>query len=107
MQLEELGNASHTGPSLHYLGIYLEEDASMARNHMGAVTGKLMNNWWDTCAEAGSQRRPRSSFSEPLPSLEVLSVGDGSQVKNLRALQRTIFDPTVLFILSSFKFFQK
>lgn len=87
MQVEELNNpTSYTGPAMHYLGVFLDDDVDMARKLEGSVTGKLMNSWWDTSADAGSQRRPRSSFSEPVPTLAVLSVGDDSKVKNLRSL---------------------
>lgn len=77
MQLEELGNGSYTGPSMHYMGIFLEDDSDMHRKTESSIAGKLMNQYWDTCADAGSQRRPRSSFSEPLPPLDVLVVSDG------------------------------
>lgn len=83
MLLEELTSESHTGPSVHYMGVFLEDDSSMARTQESNVAGKLMAKWWDSCPAAGNQRRPRSGFSEPLPSLEVLSVAD-SMRKNLR-----------------------
>ncbi|CAK9110877.1 FO synthase subunit 1, partial [Durusdinium trenchii] len=45
MLLEELGSDSHTGPCVHYMGVFLEESASMARNLEASVAGKLMANW--------------------------------------------------------------
>ena len=83
MQLEELNNASYSGPALHYMGIFLEDDSNLARSQESLVAGKLMSGWWDTCQEAGSQRRPRTSFSEPTPTLDVLTIGEDSKCRNL------------------------
>ena len=83
MQLEELNNASYSGPALHYMGIFLEDDSNMARSLESLVAGKLMSGWWDTCQQAGSQRRPRTSFSEPTPTLDVLIIGEDSKCRNL------------------------
>lgn len=33
----------------------------------------LSQEYWDSCAEAGGKQRARTSFSEPRPTLEVLS----------------------------------
>ena len=83
MQLEEITNASYTGPAVHYLGIFLEDDQTVARALESSVCGKLMSDWWDSSTESGPARRPHSSVSEPTPSLEVLSIGDDSKCKNL------------------------
>lgn len=85
MLLEELGSDSHTGPCVHYMGVFLEESASMARNLEASVAGKLMANWWDSSSTAGSQRRPRSGFADPLPSLDVLLISE-NKCKNLRPI---------------------
>eukprot|EP00435_Cladocopium_sp_Y103_P046187 s2116_g13.t1 len=45
MQLEELTNASYSGPAMHYMGIFLEDDSSMARSLESLVAGKLMSGW--------------------------------------------------------------
>ena len=68
---------------MHYLGVFLEDDSAMSKTLECSVAGKFLNGWWDSCSDAGSQRRPRNSFSEPIPSLEVLVVGDDSKCKNL------------------------
>lgn len=83
MQLEELKSENYTGPKMHYMGIFLEDDAALATKMNSSVAGKLMSQWWDGSAEAGSKRRPRSAFSEPTPSLDVLLIGDDQSVKNL------------------------
>ena len=49
------------------------------------MAGKLIADRWDSSTDAGSKRRPRSSFNEPTPSLEVLTLTDDS-VKNLRLM---------------------
>ena len=77
MQLEEMNSSSHTGPSMHYLGVFLEDDAALAKTIQSAVAGKLMSQWWDSSPDAGARKRPRSGFAEPLPSLEVLTITDG------------------------------
>lgn len=81
--LEELTTESYTGPCVTYMGIFLEDECSMSRALESSVAGKLMSNWWDSSSEAGARRRPRSSFSEPIPQLEVLTIGDDQQCKNL------------------------
>ena len=83
MELEELTKDTYTGPSVHYMGVFLEDDVAQARTLEGSVAGKLMASWWDTSTAAGDQRRPRSAFSEPIPTLDVLSIVD-NKCKNLR-----------------------
>ena len=38
------------------------------------LTGRVMSQWWDECAEAGPKARPASQFSEQPPSLDVLAM---------------------------------
>ena len=78
MQLEELTSDGYSGPSVTYMGIFLEDDCSMCRSLETNVAGKLMSNWWDHSSEAGARRRP-----EPIPTLEVLTIGDDQTCKNL------------------------
>ena len=85
MQLEELKSENYTGPKMHYMGIFLEDDAALATKMNSSVAGKLMSQWWDGSAEAGSKRRPRSAFSEPTPSLDVLLISE-NKCKNLRPI---------------------
>ena len=76
MQLDKLNSESNAA-NLHYMGIFLDDDTAMSVKTAGNVAGKLMSSWWDQCEEAGSKRRPHSSFDVPLPTLEVLTVSDG------------------------------
>ena len=83
MQLEELTAESYSGPQVSYMGIFLEDDATMASKTSSSVAGKLMSQWWDSSTQAGSKRRPRSAFSEPVPALDALSIGEDQTCKNL------------------------
>ena len=86
LQLEELtGLDSYKGPRIHYMAIFLEDDGALNKSWESNVAGKLIADWWDSSTDAGSKRRPRSSFNEPTPSLEVLTLTDDS-VKNLRLM---------------------
>jgi len=77
MQLEELTSMdNYRGPCMHYMGIFLEDDAALSRTLESTVAGKIMSDWWDECTDAGPKRRPRSSFAEPVPSLDVVVVTD-------------------------------
>ena len=76
IQLDKLNSESNAA-NLHYMGIFLDDDTAMSARTAGNVAGKLMSSWWDQCEEAGSKRRPHSSFDVPLPTLEVLTVSDG------------------------------
>ena len=105
MQLDELNNPSHSGACMHYLGIFLEDDATLQRHCEGFVASKLMQNWWDISEQAGDQRRPRNPFSEPLPSLEVLTIGD-NKCKNLRYDSIFIFFPSKVNVGSNFSLLQ-
>ena len=65
------------GPAFHSMGLFLEDDGKTMSKNSATVAGMLMSKWWDESGDAGPKRRPRSSFSEPTPSVEVLTVSDG------------------------------
>ena len=68
---------------MSYIGLFLEDDAALAKKLEMSTAGKLMSDWWDSSSAAGPKRRPQTSFAQPIPSLEVLTVGDDQVVKNL------------------------
>lgn len=91
MQLEELNQDNPTGPSFHYMGIFLEDDNNRQKLE-GNVAGKLMSDWWDSSLDAGDARRPRASFSEPKPQLDVLSVGEDNAVRTSPKKKSIVLD---------------
>lgn len=81
MQLKALVEDSRA-PSVHYMGLYLQDDAAMMEKNMSNVAGTFMAKWFDQSELAGPSRRPSSSFAEPVPTLEILTVAD-NQLKIL------------------------
>lgn len=77
LQLDKITSENNNGANLHYMGIFLDDDMALSAKTAGNVAGKLMSSWWDQSVEAGSKRRPHSTFDTPLPTLEVLTVSDG------------------------------
>ena len=73
-QLKALHDPGTPTVAWHYMGIFLPEDANMMNNLVGSIRGEFMSKWWDNSSEAGPKRRPRSSFSESCPTLEVLTI---------------------------------
>ncbi|CAL1137009.1 unnamed protein product [Cladocopium goreaui] len=46
MQLEELTSMdNYRGPCMHYMGIFLEDDAALSRTLESTVAGKIMSDW--------------------------------------------------------------
>ena len=60
-------------PSVYYLGLYLQDDAVMMERNMSNVPGVFMSKWFD---------QSESSFTEPIPTLKILTVAD-NQLKIL------------------------
>ena len=81
MQLKALNDDSRA-PSVHYMGIFLQDDVGMMDKHISNVTGTFMAKWYDRSEMAGPSRRPCSNFSEAIPSLEILVATD-NQLKIL------------------------
>ena len=96
-QLQRLAESA-PGPSWHYLGLYLADDASMMAKNSALVAGKFLSGWWDTSSDAGPPRRPRAEFPEERPSLEVLAISNGT-VKILSEIISIIY--CNLFLLPS------
>ena len=63
------------------MGIFSPDDSHMTKISE-LVAGKLMRGWFDSSEEAGPKTRPRTAFSEPVPSLDVLTVS-GETCKTL------------------------
>eukprot|EP00435_Cladocopium_sp_Y103_P001374 s423_g1.t1 len=76
-QLEVL-NQNTSGPAFHYMGIFLNDDMQLMNKSSSTVTGMFVSKWWDQSSEAGPKRRPRSTFDEAVPTLEVLAVANGA-----------------------------
>ncbi|CAK9013615.1 Uncharacterized protein SCF082_LOCUS12009 [Durusdinium trenchii] len=68
---------------MHYMGILLADDVGTMSSLKSSVAGQLMTKWWDQSQEAGPKRRSRTSFSDPVPALEVLTITN-NQCKKLR-----------------------
>lgn len=66
------------GPSFHYMGLFLEDDAKVMTKNSSTIAGMLMTQWWDESGEAGPKRRPRSKFEEASPSLQTLTIANGA-----------------------------
>ncbi|CAK9102257.1 unnamed protein product, partial [Durusdinium trenchii] len=52
----------HPGPSFHYMGLFLEDDAKVMTKNSSNIAGMLMTQWWDESGEAGPKRRPRAKL---------------------------------------------
>ena len=70
--------ADPKAPAVHYMGLYLNDDTATMDKNMSNVAGQFMTQWYDNTDDAGPPRRPRSSFGEPIPTLEVLTISDQS-----------------------------
>ncbi|CAK9101478.1 unnamed protein product, partial [Durusdinium trenchii] len=44
------------GPSFHYMGLFLEDDAKVMTKNSSTIAGMLMTQWWDESGEAGPKR---------------------------------------------------
>ena len=66
------------------MGVFSPDDPHMSK--IGdLVAGKLMSGWYDSSDAAGPKTRPRTAFTEPVPSCEVLTVA-GESCKTLYLL---------------------
>ena len=81
MQIKALVEHSRA-PSVYYLGLYLQDDAVMKERNMSNVPGVFMSKWFDQSESARPSRRSSSSFTEPIPTLKILTVAD-NQLKIL------------------------
>ena len=70
-------------PSVYYLGLYLQDDAVMKERNMSNVPGVFMSKWFDQSESARPSRRSSSSFTEPIPTLKILTVADNQLMKIL------------------------
>ena len=71
-------NDNTSGPAFHYMGLYLNDDTQIMNQNSSTITGMFVSKWWDQSSEAGPKRRPRSTFDEPVPTLDVLAVANGA-----------------------------
>lgn len=60
------------------MGLYLNDDTQIMNQNSSTITGMFVSKWWDQSSEAGPKRRPRSTFDEPVPTLDVLAVANGA-----------------------------
>lgn len=61
----------------------MDEPDTPVREQLGvklpqAMSGMMLREWWDSCSEAGPAKRERGTFGEPTPTLESLSLDQGS-----------------------------
>ena len=82
MQIKALVEHSRA-PSVYYLGLYLQDDAVMMERNMSNVPGVFMSKWFDQSESARPSRRSSSSFTEPIPTLKILTVADNQLMKIL------------------------
>lgn len=67
---------------LRFMSIYHDTDQFMEPSR-DLITGRCMDQWWDSCDEAGPAARTSEPFSIERPTLECLAASDG-EVKTLR-----------------------
>ena len=67
---------------VRFIATYHEEDYDMMTAMQETLTGRIMNQWWDKCPEAGDPARPNVSFDVEQPAMKVLTIQDG-QVRQL------------------------
>ena len=72
-------------PHVSYMG-FIHQDDPLAEKASSQVAGQVLSQWWDSSEEAGPKRRPQATFPDPLPTLEVLTVQNGTHVKTLGTL---------------------
>lgn len=80
LQLKYLVTPS--GLDWRYLGYLSQDDADLygLTEIQNSLTGCMMKEYWDTCADAGPPKRVSAAFEEPMPQLKTLA-RDGKQLK--------------------------
>ena len=63
---------------LHFLGIYHDNDGHYMDQNSSLIAGRAMNQWWDKSEDAGPAARASEPFQVPQPSLECLTIHEGS-----------------------------
>ena len=63
------------------MSMYHESDNFLG-SHKSLLTGRMMDQWWDKCQEAGASARAVEPFAEDVPTLECLTVSE-NEVKIL------------------------
>ena len=94
MQIKALVEHSRA-PSVYYLGLYLQDDAVMMEKNMSNVPGVFMSKWFDQSESARPSRRSSSSFTEPIPTLKILTVADN----HLKILSGNLYFLYLLMLL--------
>ena len=56
------------------MGLFLADDVKLMEKSAAKITGMFLDRWWDDSSDAGPKKRPSSSFGDPLPTLEVITV---------------------------------
>ena len=95
MQLKAL-NEDPKAMSVHYFGVYLQDDAAIMEKNMSTVRAEFLRKWFDHSEQAGPARRPASAFGEPIPALEILTVAD-NQLKILCLVSVSHLDSKIIF----------
>ena len=71
-----------------FLGLY--DDAKVHMSTQETMVGRAMNQWWDTCADAGPRSRPNTAFLEDPPEMELLTINNEQKSVQTLSLQFTI-----------------
>ena len=66
---------------IHFVGLYLDDDAENLKKHSEVVSGRIFSQWWDTTKDAGPRARPAAQFQEDPPTLDTLTVS-GNEIKS-------------------------
>ena len=90
MQIKALVEHSRA-PSVYYL----QDDAVMMEKNMSNVPGVFMSKWFDQSESARPSRRSSSSFTEPIPTLKILTVADN----HLKILSGNLYFLYLLMLL--------
>ena len=66
---------------IHFVGLYLDDDAENLKKHSEVVSGRIFSQWRDTTKDAGPRARPAAQFQEDPPTLDTLTVS-GNEIKS-------------------------
>ena len=70
-----LGTDGADAWDIRCMSLYHESDNFLG-SHKSLLTGRMMDQWWDKCQEAGASARAVEPFAEDLPTLECLTVSE-------------------------------
>ena len=61
---------------MRFTAIYHDDDAKTAESCAQLICGRALSQWWDVSDAAGPKTRVSETFSEPVPTLECITIVD-------------------------------